>query len=64
MKKSPEGKRASLIYWERLTDMHLHVLVETQQVQKVDLNWTVLFIQEWNGMFANQPDFFAIPPKL
>ena len=43
-------KRVSLIYWERVTEMHLRVLVETQQVRKVDLNWTCLFCSYGNGM--------------
>ena len=46
-KKHQEEKRVSLIYWERVTslvsEMHLRVNVETQQVRKVDLNWTCLF---------------------
>ena len=41
--------------------MHLHVPVETQQVWKVDLNWT-LFIWEWNGTFANRLDFWFTFP--
>ena len=32
------------------SEMHLHVPVETKQVQKVDLNWTCLFCSYGNGM--------------
>ena len=55
-----QEKKVSLIYWERVSEMHLHVPVETQQFRKVHLNWTYLFlfIREWNGTFANQPDFW------
>ena len=43
-------KRVPLIYWERVSEMHLWVPIETQQVWKVDLNWTCLFCSYGNGM--------------
>ena len=53
IKKHQQEKRFSLIYRERVTslvsEMHLCVLVETQQIQKVDLNWTCLFCSYGNG---------------
>ena len=61
-------KIISLIYLERVTslvrEMHLRVPIETQQVRKVDLNWTCLFLftREWNGTFVNRPDFWFIFP--
>ena len=52
-KKHQQEKRVSLIYWERVTslvsEMHLCVPVETQQVRKVDLNRTCLFCSYGNG---------------
>ena len=45
-----QEKRVSLIYWERISEMHLRVLVETQQVRKVDLNWICRFCSYGNGM--------------
>ena len=46
-----QEKRVSLIYWERVSgEMHLRVLVETQQVRKMDLNWIYLFCSYGNGM--------------
>ena len=45
--------------------MHLRVPVETQQVRKVDrpeLDLPFLFIREWNGTFANRPDFWFTFP--
>ena len=45
-----QEKRFSLIYWARVSEMHLRVPVETQQVRKVDLNWTCLFCSYGNGM--------------
>ena len=45
-----QEKRFSLIYWERVSEVHLLVRVETQQVRKVDLNWTCRFYSYGNGM--------------
>ena len=44
--------------------MHLRMAVETQQVRKVDLNLNLpfLFIWEWNGTFANRPEFWFTFP--
>ena len=54
MKKTPAGKESfSNILGERVTslvgEMDLRVPVETQQVRKVDLNWTCLFCSHGNG---------------
>ena len=60
-----QEKRISLIYWERVSEMHLRVPVETQQVQKVDMNWTCLFClygNGWNGTFSNRLDFWFTFP--
>ena len=47
IKNTGRKKEFPLIYWERVTslvsEIHLRVPVETQQVRKVDLNWTCLF---------------------
>ena len=43
-------KRVSPIYWEKVSEIHLRVPVETQQVRKVDLNWICLFCSYGNGM--------------
>ena len=45
-----QEKRVSLIYWEKVSEMHLRVPVETQQVRKVDLNRTCLFYSYGSGM--------------
>ena len=60
-----QEKRISLIYWERVRDMHLRVPVETQQVRigsGPELDLPFLFIWEWNGTFANRPDFWFTFP--
>ena len=55
------GKESfSNILGERVSEMHLRVPVETQQVGKMDLPF--LFIWAWNGTFANRLDFrFTFP---
>ena len=68
VKKHWQEQRVSLIYWERVTslvsEMHLRVHLETQQVRKVDLNRTCLFLftQDWNSTFVNRPDFWFTFP--
>ena len=52
-KEHRQEKKVSVIYWERVTssvsEMHLHVPVETQHARKVDLNYTCLFCSHGNG---------------
>ena len=68
IKRHWQEKRVSLKYWRRVTrlvsEMHLRVPVETQQVQKVDLNWTCLFLftRELYSTFVNRPDFWFTFP--
>ena len=53
IKKQRYDKKVSLIYRDRVTssvsEMHLRVLIETQQFWTVDLNWTCLFCSYGNG---------------
>ena len=55
-----QEKRVSLIYCERVSGMPLRVPVETQQVRKVDLNWTCLFVHMGMEWYVCEPLRFLV----
>ena len=55
-----QEKRVSLIYWERVSEMHVRVLVETQPVRKVDMNWICLFVHMGMEWYVCEPARFLV----
>ena len=57
-----QEKRVSLIYWERVNEMHLRVPKPSRSGKWTLTGPAFLFIWEWNGTFANPPDFWFTFP--